>query len=210
MESTLVNSFIQAGILRRWLGRDDCPKPIREFKALFDRVFTPRRRNEVEEKGIGVGSRKQMMSCKTPTDLCAIVGAPRVVLRAYARHKGTILARASTHVGSSLVSFYPGGDTSVPPVPGSIQYIFEGESHCGLAIRRQRSLPASVADPFRHWPHVPITLYSAAMEPELEIVELDWVIGHVGRYPYSPELVAIIKVHRRVSMHNLYYQCRDV
>ncbi|KAG5222640.1 Glycoside hydrolase family protein [Salix suchowensis] len=155
------------------------------------------------EQGGGKRHRRRLQKTndvmQNPTDLCAIVGAPRVVLRAYARHKGTILARASTHVRSSLVSFYPGGDTSVPPVPGSIQYTFEGESHCRLAIHRQRSLPASVADPFRHWPHVLITLYSAAMEPELEIIELDWVIGHVGRYPYSPELVAIIKVHRRTA-----------
>ncbi|KAF9495073.1 hypothetical protein BDN71DRAFT_1431202 [Pleurotus eryngii] len=197
MESTLVNSFIQAGVLRHWLDRDDCPKPIHEFKALFDRVFTPRWQNEVEEKGMSVDSRKQTTSCKTPADLLATVKTPRVVLCASTCHKGTILARASTHVGSSLVSFYPGGDSSVPPVPGSIQYIIEGECRLQLVIRRQRSLPDSVADPFWHWPYVLITLYLAAMEPELEIVELDWMIRHVGRYPYSAEFVTIIRVHHQ-------------
>ncbi|KAG9223512.1 hypothetical protein CCMSSC00406_0007004 [Pleurotus cornucopiae] len=197
MESTLVDSFIQAGVLRRWLSKDDCPKPIHEFKALFDKVFTPRRRNEAEEHAMGINAAKQTTACKTPPDLFAVIKTPRVVLRAYAGHKGTILARASTHVGSSLVSFYPGGDASVNPVPGSIQYIIEGETCCQLAIRRHKSSPTSVADPFRHWPHVPISLYSAALEPELEIVELDWVVGHVGRYPYSADLVAIIRVHRR-------------
>lgn len=213
MESTMSNAFRQAATLRRWIHREDCPPAIKKFKILFDRAFTSRLRSEVQHAEDGtdqsppcvttvVDNTKHKLS-ETPAELYPFVKTHRIVLHAYAHHLGMRYARCKTHVGNSLVFFYPKGDKSLVPVPGSIQWIFSTESDTStrlLAILQYAPLPTSTSDPFRLWPHLPLSLYSAEFKPVIEVVELDWVIGHAALYVFSPTTVALFSLARNVSV----------
>ncbi|KAI6008930.1 hypothetical protein F5J12DRAFT_703798, partial [Pisolithus orientalis] len=100
-----------------------------------------------------------------------------------------------THVGNSLIFFYPGGHTCTA-VPGSIKYnvMHEGEVHFAV----QHQLPASedVPDMFSHYPHFPASLYSAKLSDILEFVWPSWVVCHFAWWQYSQRDTVILRLHQ--------------
>ncbi|KAF7335733.1 hypothetical protein MVEN_02229000 [Mycena venus] len=96
MEASILKSFMRGANLRRWLNRSDCPQVIREFKRLFDLAFTPRDFGE-----------------ETPPK--------NDQEHAHYNFKGVNYSRASTHLGNSLVLFYPLNSTQA--TAGSIEKI---------------------------------------------------------------------------------------
>ncbi|KAJ7429428.1 hypothetical protein B0H11DRAFT_2265746 [Mycena galericulata] len=91
MEATILKSFMRGANLRRWLSRSDCPEVIRQFKRIFDLAFTPRTVREQDD---------------------VVPGNDRE--KAHFFFNGVNFSRASTHLGNSLVIFYPpGADTAV-------------------------------------------------------------------------------------------------
>ncbi|KAH9940334.1 hypothetical protein B0H21DRAFT_659818, partial [Amylocystis lapponica] len=156
--------------LRRWLSRPDCPPALRECKVLFDKVFH---------------------GADTPVEDEAIMSA--VTLAARLKHRGVIFTRHSTHVGNSLVFFYPEGDrTRRRPVPGSIKYVFDGK----FAVQRQIPVYDGTTDPFRHYPGFPAKLYSADLSTTLEVVEVEWVTGHYARWLMPSGKVVVLSLSR--------------
>ena len=107
-------SYLKAGRLKQWLGRPDCPAFLRECKALFDKAFRTKSDNPCPAAS-AFGP--------VPQHLKAIVHGTKVALRVTHIINGIVYSRCSTHIGNSLVMFYPGGDRSLSPVPGSIQHI---------------------------------------------------------------------------------------
>ncbi|KAF7324374.1 hypothetical protein MVEN_02647000 [Mycena venus] len=96
MEASILKSFMRGANLRRWLNRSDCPQVIREFKRLFDLAFTPRDFRE-----------------ETPPK--------NDQEHAHYNFQGVNYSRASTHLGNSLVLFYPLNSTQA--TAGSIEKI---------------------------------------------------------------------------------------
>lgn len=80
--------------LRQWLHRPDCPEIIWQFKLLFDKAFSH--------------------DHNAPT--C------RLMDRASYMHNGVVFSHCSTHLGNSLVMYYP-LPTCSTPISGSIQTI---------------------------------------------------------------------------------------
>ncbi|KAH7917400.1 hypothetical protein BV22DRAFT_993464, partial [Leucogyrophana mollusca] len=158
--------------LKYWLAKPDCPPAIKECKTLLDKIYKPKQDD-------------------TSPDLGA-----RAAFRAYLKHNGVYLARSSTHVGNSLVYFYPHGDKVSSAIPGCIKYIFESESTPLLAIQRQLPLPSTVTDPYRHYPHFPAKLFSTQLSPSLEVVQVDWVLCHYARWAISSEHVVVLSLVR--------------
>ncbi|KAJ7834870.1 hypothetical protein B0H14DRAFT_3461716 [Mycena olivaceomarginata] len=123
---------MRAANLRRWLGRKDCPEVIRQFKRIFDLVFTPRTVCEQNDTVPGNNRKK-----------------------AHFFYNGVNFSRASTHLGNSLVIYYPPGTSS--PVAGSIEKIEVINTKVTFIIRRQKPLAANQFDPFMAFPHFPAT-----------------------------------------------------
>ncbi|KAG2135317.1 hypothetical protein DEU56DRAFT_737983, partial [Suillus clintonianus] len=172
-ESTLLRSYIKAAKLKYWLNRPSCPPVFREVKWLFDRFISP---------SINAN----------PSDLIQV---RRAVLHARILHEGSTYTRDSTHVGNSLILYYPGGLRSVEPTPGTIKYIFETERGVCFAVRHH--LPShSHSDPFRHYPHFPARLFSSALAEHLTIVMPEWVVSHFARWNFSPQHIVAVSLSR--------------
>jgi hypothetical protein len=133
----------------------------------------------------------------TPRDLQSLVRSPKVGLPARYRHNGVMYARSSTHVGNSLIYFYPDGNRNSSATHGSIKYIFKSKSGSfRFAVQRHLPLPRGVLDPFASYPHFPAKLYSSQLRSALEIVEVDWVIAQCARWKMSPMLAVLLTLYR--------------
>ncbi|KAF8584874.1 hypothetical protein K439DRAFT_1344797, partial [Ramaria rubella] len=158
--------------LRRWLGRSDFPPAIKECKLLFDKAYAPQR--------------DEYPSSNFDQNFLSII------FHAWLPFGHIVYARYSTHRGNSLVFFYPSGDKTTQPVPGCIKYIIEIDSHISLAVQRHYPMKSGTIDPYRHFPHFPASLYSVALSPTIELVEVDWVLCHFARWLFSPDHVVVL------------------
>lgn len=195
MEATLLQSYIRGGRLRRWLSRPDCPEVIKECKALFDKAYSHQIDDEApdsdEEPPFKSTSRESI-----PKDLRALTRGADVELHARLHHRNIIYSRSSTHLGNSLIFFYPGGDKSAKPVPACIKYIFSKQGALALAVQRQRPAPVGTTDPFTRYPYFPAKLYSSKLSNTLETVQVDWIMCHFVRWQLSSDLSVVLMLPR--------------
>ena len=94
-----MKSYMRGANLRQWLKQPECPPVIQQFKHLFDLAFTAKNQN-IEE----TATKSQLAEC------------------AYYTYNGCIFSHSSTHLGNSLILYYP-TLLSTTPVAGSIQKI---------------------------------------------------------------------------------------
>ena len=194
----MVHSYIRGSSLRRWLARDDCPPIIKACKTLFDKAFASKSA-DMTNNNTG-DSNPSALPVSLPDDLRATSNLLKAVMLSRCKYRGVFLSRASTHLGNSLVHFYPRGDLKSNLVPGCIQYIYQNASMTYLAIRRHRDLKDEVIDPFSRYPHFPAKLYSSSLSPTLEIVQVGWVHGHFARWQVSPSWVVVLSLCRVCSL----------
>ncbi|KAG1836959.1 hypothetical protein DFJ58DRAFT_615406, partial [Suillus subalutaceus] len=153
--------------LKHWLNRPSCPPVFRDVKSLFDRFVSP-------------------------TVDAIIEDSLRAVLHARVTYKGSIYTRESTHVGNSLVLYYPDGVMHTQ-IPGTIRYIFRTKDGLGFAV--QHHLPLhSYPDPFRHYPYFPAQLHSSSRADHLEVVRPEWVVSHFARWNFSPQHIVAVSL----------------
>lgn len=210
----MLRTWINAGKLRRWLGRpaQDCPDIIAKIWAIFEKEFngeptTSRTPLDGEQddydESVWLGS-----EVSTPPNLQALCPSPRVRVRARIQVGDVVLARYSSNPGDSMILFHPAGDTSVPAVPGCIEEIFVSEDKWVFAVRRHLSSAPDVIDPFRHYPYFDAKLYSTNQAKTLELVKTDWVTVQFASWQMSPEHVVVVAMHRvrtpRVSLYASY------
>ncbi|KAF7369712.1 hypothetical protein MVEN_00302700 [Mycena venus] len=170
MEASILKSFMRGANLRRWLNRSDCPQVIREFKRLFNLAFTPRDFRE-----------------ETPPK--------NDQEHAHYNFQGVNYSRASTHLGNSLVLFYPLNSTQA--TAGSIEKITGAGKFTRFFIRRQAPLPANKHDPFTPFPHFPAKTYSSKMMGgPLDEIHPDRVLSHCARFTFSDERAVILNLSR--------------
>ncbi|KAJ7265279.1 hypothetical protein C8J57DRAFT_1005151, partial [Mycena rebaudengoi] len=172
MEATILKSWMRGANLRRWLRRPDCPAVISEFKRLFDLAFT--RRNFRDEETPKPGKDRES---------------------AHHTYKGRNFSRASTHLGNSLVLYYPANSTT--PIPGSIQKIEVVDNEAFFYIRRQAPLPPDKYDPFSRFPHFPATTYSSKMvNGSCDRVHPSKVHSHFARFEFSDDRAVVLDLSR--------------
>lgn len=179
MEATVMEAYMRGANLRRWIKRPDCPEVIHQFKHLFDKAFSPPPHDGIDS-----------ISDET---------SPTTINRndvAHYRHDGVVFSRASTHLGNSLVLYYP-KPSSTESIAGSIQRIEMERNRVKFHIRRQAVLPPAKLDPFRKYPSFPATVYSSRMADGLcDIVPLSSVITHVARFDFPDERSVVVNLSR--------------
>ncbi|KAF8833394.1 hypothetical protein BDN67DRAFT_917111, partial [Paxillus ammoniavirescens] len=120
---------------------------------------------------------------------------------AHVKHEEVVYSRSSTHVGNSLIMFYPQGCHSLSPVPGIIKYIFGSNGFLTFAVQRQCPLPQGKQhDPFTLYLHFLAKLYSSVVSDGLEIVRLSWAVSHFARLPIVDGHVVVLSLCRVSSM----------
>lgn len=133
-----------------------------------------------------------------PSELGVIIGRKQVIMHARHRIKGITYSTAKTHLGNSLILFYPLGNTAEQPVAASISYIYsvDDNSSCVLAVHRQLPLSSHKLDPLKRYPDFPARIYSSKTTETLEVVQPDWVICHFARWSLSEENVIVYSLSR--------------
>ncbi|KAJ6484909.1 hypothetical protein C8R45DRAFT_829718 [Mycena sanguinolenta] len=172
LEGTIVRSFWRGANLRRQLNRPDCPKMIKQFKVLFDLTFSPHRDRSAKS-----------------------VPNPDGKDRAHYTHQGINYSRDTTHLGNSLVLYYPSSDAA-STTAGSIQRISAENGQTYFHIRRQAPLPAGKFDPFLPFPYFPAKTYSSKMSALEDKVPPELVLSHCARYKFSDDRAVIIDLSR--------------
>jgi len=110
---------------------------------------------------------------------------------------GIVYSRCSTHIGNSLVMFYPGGNQSSSPVPGSIQHIITYTNQdVVFVVQRQGSAAPDLHDPYADYPHFPARIYSNSLSSNLEIVSPDWVLSHYTRWAIDKDHAVVMILSR--------------
>ena len=211
----MLHSYLKGAKLRAWVSRPDCPTTIRECKILLDRAY---RSQETSEKTNADGIilpnlTDNPRAVLLPDDLQRLIGQRRGVLRANVKHStGVFYSRSSTHLGNLLIFFYPRGNHSLPPVPGSIKYIYQDGGSFLFVVQRQRPLSreSKVAHAFSAYPHFPAKVYSSDLEDILESVNCSWVSSHYARWALSPDAVVVLSLCKVRFRTSLFVPIADV
>lgn len=208
----MLQSFIKAGKLRRWLSRPNCPVAIREIKRLFDRSYSSGGKDKTEINTYGNGDEVFVEDLyerngvniphgSIPADLRSLVYGEGIRRHARIQHDGVVYSSSSTHLGNSLIYFYPCGKRHTSPVPGSIKYIFSRNDKVAYAVQRQLQSGGEVIDPFRSYPDFPAKIYSSTLSTDLELVDPEWVMSHYARWDYTPGHVVVVSLSKVSHMH---------
>jgi hypothetical protein len=174
--------------------RPDAPPAIKKCATLYDKLFSgpfelhPDQEHEAEIPW--------KASSRLPPDLRRLLNGMDVQLHGRLKHHGVFYTTSTVHLGNSLVYYYQSGDRKASPTPGQIQHIFTREQQCYFAILRHLPVPKGTPDPFRFYVYMPIKLYSSTFAEGLEIVEVDWVMGHCARWLIAPSQVAVVSLSR--------------
>jgi hypothetical protein len=193
---TLMRTFIRAGNLKRWLASSECPEILRHCKVVFDKAFSQNLQDESPANDDEDMKPDPQKHC-TPDDLKHLTRSKTVALQAYHHHNGVVFSRSSTHMGNSLVHFYPNGYKLSPPIPGAITYIYHTDgTPISYAVRRQLPTPPFTLDPYQAYANFPAKLYSSALSENLEMVKPEWVLAHYARWRLSPSEVVVVSLSR--------------
>jgi hypothetical protein len=186
LEQTILQSRKRGANIHWWLARDDCPEVIRQFKYFFDKAFSQEQPSNSRDR---IGEIAHIM------------------------HDGVNYSRAETHLGNSLVSYYP-SKFATKPVVGSIQKITARGQHVSLTIKRQALLPSGSYDPFVRYPYLSASLYSSkSFEGNEDHIPVTSIVSHVARFMVPGTEVAVILTLSRVSQNYPFtvifqsYQC---
>jgi hypothetical protein len=177
-EPTLLRSFIRAARLRYWLASPGRSTAILQCKNLLDKLLPDTSpANSMPDNSSDIPSQSGITS-----ELAGL------------KLGGVLYNRSSTHLGNSLIRFYPFGNQKLSPVVGQIKSIHTRDGRSFFNIHRQLMKPASINDPFRHYPDIPIQLYSSGLASDIETIPVQWVLGHIARYPLSSKLAVVVSL----------------
>ena len=169
-----MKAWARGANLRRRLRRPDCPEVIRQFKHLFDKAFS--------------SSRIKSITANDQTSSREM---------AHHIHSGFRYSRSSTHLGNSLIFYYPSKKSSESTV-GSIKKIYHestGRVYC--EVERQMPLPPTKHDPFRRFPLFPAITYSSrAYTALVDKVYFEDVIAHASRFDFSHDRSVFVNMSR--------------
>ena len=173
LEATMGASFIKAARLKHWLACPDCPKFLKECKIVFDKAYGSARTTSDPE------IIAESVFRPIPDALKGIISERQAALCAHHKFDNAFFCRSSTHVGNSLVLFYPGGNHSETPIPGSIEYIVaKPNNDIVYVVRLQLPAPPGALDPFRFYLHFPAKIYSSELSKQRLVIRPAWMTSH--------------------------------
>ncbi|KAI9464872.1 hypothetical protein HD554DRAFT_2026214, partial [Boletus coccyginus] len=146
LETTMLHTYIKGAKLRAWLSRPQCLSAVQECKILLDRAYGTEgdaQNTTTDPLEDDVRPPDTVTVTIALPDLRELTNQRMMVLHAHLRHAGVVYSQSSSHVGNSQILFYPQGNWSLQPVPGTIKYIYQADGSLAFAVRRQRPLTSS-------------------------------------------------------------------
>ncbi len=184
----MMHVHIKKSKIKQWLSHPECPAFIKQCKNIFDKAL-----GTAEEEKIPAVS----AFIATPRDLKYLIPDTKIALLARHAIGELMFSRRSTHVGNSLVLYYPEGRKDLPAVPGSIEYIIARKNLPTIfAVRQQLPAPPGTIDPFKPYAHFHASVFSATLSTDLTLVKWDWIKSHYGRWKMNDALAVILPLIR--------------
>ena len=207
------HSYLKGAKLHAWLSCPDCPPTIQECKVILDQVYNththsyalPSDLNDIDSFD-DVRVPETWNATYVPEDLQKLIHQRKAVLRTHVKTAGGVVySRCSTHLGNSLILFYPNGNWTSPAVPGCIIYIYKHEGSLHFAVQRQGVLAPNTPDPFAAYPHFPARMYLSTLEVKLEHVKISWVVSHYAQWTVSKDAVVMLSLSQVSGVCFLMY-----
>lgn len=129
LEETCLQSFIQGSRIHCWLSRSECPSAIKELQKLFDKHIS----SEAASDSVLISDNSSPTLLSVPDDLQPLTSSSCLAFCACFQTDGVVYSHCSTHMGNSLIMFYPQGQRE--PTPDCIKYIFEHEGSVWFAVQ---------------------------------------------------------------------------
>jgi hypothetical protein len=190
LEATMLSTFTRSAKLKQWIARPDSPPFLKECKRYLDKAFstTSEDSNHVADSAFRA----------IPAELRGVIPAgSRVATRARHLHDGVVFSRSKTHVGNSLIMYYPNGNRRDSPIPAEIENIVVGmDQKYTYVVRRQLPAPPGTVDPFAPYLHFPAKVFSSKVSSTLEVVSPHWVMTHYARWNLDRDRVVVLDLSR--------------
>ncbi len=193
----MFSAFSRSAKLKQWIARPDCPAFLKECKHYFDKAFSTL---PEDSNRIGDSTFSAILA-----ELWDIIPAGlKVAVCVRHLHNGIIFSHSKTHVGNSLIMYYPNGNRSNPPIPAEIENIVVGmDQRYTYVVCHQLPAPPGTVDPFASYLHFPVKIFSSKISNVLEAVSPDWVMTHYARWKLDDDRVIVLDL-LRVSKFSPY------
>jgi hypothetical protein len=144
-------------------------------------------------------SSDKMLSTPPPLELTRVVGTNDIqCFSQVAAPRGFYNTPTAIAQGNSYIAYKPDGDSRADWAAGRIQYIFQLNERKKLAIRRSKGILRAADDPFARYRRFGFEakLLSSSFSDELEIIDIEWAVGHTARWEFFEGLAAVINLAR--------------
>lgn len=147
----------------------------------------------------------KILSTPPPLELTRVVGTNEIqCFSQVAAPRGFYNPPTAIAQGNSYIAYKPDGDPRADWAAGRIQYIFRLKGRKKLAIRRSKGVLCRGGDPFARYREFGFEakLLSSSFSDELEIIDIEWALGHTARWEFFEGLAAVVNL-TRVRAHSL-------
>lgn len=195
--------------------RPDCPDELKELRDILDKAYGYNKGGQVaadeiddlEEDPVTVlpqtgkklgDSGDKLLSTPPPLELTRAAGTSNI--RCYSQvvaPRGFYNTPTAVARGNCFIAYKPDGDPRADWAAGQIQYIFLLGERKKLAIRRSKGIVLA-SDPFARYYEFGFKakLLSCTFSDELEVIDVDWVVGHTARWEFSEGFAAVLNLAR--------------
>lgn len=198
LEATLVESFMTAASLRKWLSRSDQPDSVKVIQMILAKTFPPGRGTFHENTLLEPDPSDDTMQiddtspdADTPRHVKILVSlalergsnSTSLVFRKRIRLKGIMFSTRETHKGNSVIEFYVhNARTSQQTSAGTIEHIaMIDDDSTFFVIRPYAPLPRGAIDPFVRYKDFPATVY-ANSQLDFVTVNATKIKSHAAAY----------------------------
>lgn len=217
LEQTISHSFYKGATFRQWLLRPDCPEELKQLRDILGKAYgynkSPRSDDEDwnEDEGFtddesltSPGRRPEtdgdkVLSTPPPVELTRAAGTHDIqCFSQVAASRGFFNTPSAIAQGNSYIAYKPEGNLKADWVPGRIQHIFSLHGKKKLAIRRSKVSSHHAGDAFARFQNrgFEAKLVSQSFVDKLEIIDIEWVVGHTARWNLCPGLAVVLSLGR--------------
>ncbi|KAF9072148.1 hypothetical protein BDP27DRAFT_1418290 [Rhodocollybia butyracea] len=186
LEQTISHSFYKGATFRQ---SDDEDWDEDEGFTDDESLTSPGRRPETDGD--------KVLSTPPPVELTRVAGTHDIqCFSQVAASRGFFNTPSAIAQGNSYIAYKPEGNLKADWVPGRIQHIFSLHSKKKLAIWCSKSSSHHAGDTFARFQNLGFEakLVSQSFIDKLEIINIEWVVGHTARWNLCPGLAVVLSL----------------
>lgn len=188
METTIHQTFIRTSNLHRWMSNPQSHPVVQEIYQLFQRTYTDEANRHAMIISVDGDPALEHDGQEYPFKPNTFPANLTV--------NGCTYSRSTTHLGNSVVMFFPEGVQTRSAIPASISEIeCRGLGQVLLLVRPFKSAILHTSDPFSAWPHFRASTWSRRLDQPIAI-PFDWIVGQGIVFDLNADNCVVIAISR--------------